>query len=278
MRRNLLSILIVVLLLGGTALLLYPTIGEYINSKHSAAVIKKYHEAYVNTTDDRLQKMIGEAEQYNDKLRGVPSTMNGGQPLGGYDDLLNLTGDGIMGYIDIDKIGVELPIYHGVAKEVLQVGAGHMKGSSLPVGGKGTHCVLSGHRGLPSAKLFTDLDDMEIGDRFTITVLDRVMTYEVDQIKVVLPENTEYLGIDNDKDYCTLVTCTPYGINTHRLLVRGVRIDGDVNKAPGIFVSNEAFKISKAVVATVIALPAFIAVVVITIILERRRTGHAKQK
>lgn len=278
MKRNLLSILIVVLMLGGTALLLYPTIGEYINSKHSAAVIKKYNDAYVNTADSRLADMISEAEAYNDMLRGAPAALNGGLPLSGYDDILNLTGDGIMGYIDIDKIGVELPIYHGVAKEVLQVGAGHMQGSSLPVGGIGTHCVLSGHRGLPSAKLFTDLDDMEIGDRFTITVLDRVMTYEVDQIKVVLPDNVEYLGIDNDKDYCTLVTCTPYGINTHRLLVRGVRVDGDTNRTPGIFVSNEAFRINKMIVSTVIALPAFIAVVVITMIVERRRTGHGKQE
>ena len=265
-------------MLGGTALLLYPTIGEYINSKHSAAVIKKYNDAYVNTADSRLADMISEAEAYNDMLRGAPAALNGGLPLSGYDDILNLTGDGIMGYIDIDKIGVELPIYHGVTKEVLQVGAGHMQGSSLPVGGTGTHCVLSGHRGLPSAKLFTDLDDMEIGDRFTITVLDRVMTYEVDQIKVVLPDNVEYLGIDNDKDYCTLVTCTPYGINTHRLLVRGVRVDGDTNRTPGIFVSNEAFRINKMIVSTVIALPAFIAVVVITMIVERRRTGHGKQK
>jgi sortase A len=195
----------------------------------------------------------------------------------GYNDTLDLTGTGVMGYIDIDKIGVELPIYHGVDAEVLQIGVGHLEGSSLPVGGVNTHCILSGHRGLPSAKLFTDLNEMAIGDRFTITVLDRVLTYEVDQIKVVLPEDASELAIEEGKDYCTLVTCTPYGINTHRLLVRGIRVDGEITRTPDIFVSNEAFKIDKTIVATVIALPLFITVTLVAVVIERRRSGHDKK-
>ena len=146
------------------------------------------------------------------------------------------------------------------------------------MGGEGTHCVLSGHRGLPSAKLFTDLDDLEIGDTFTITVLDRVMTYKVDQIKIVLPEESSDLLIEEGKDYCTLVTCTPYGINTHRLLVRGVRSDDGVAKKPGIFVSNEAFKIDIAIVSTVIAVPLFLMVVIVAVIVERRLFGHEKKR
>jgi sortase A len=195
----------------------------------------------------------------------------------GYNDTLDITGTGIMGYIDIEKIGVELPIYHGVDQGVLQIGVGHLEGSSLPVGGENTHCILTGHRGLPSAKLFTDLDEMKIGDKFTVTVLDRVLTYEVDQIKVVLPEDTSELTIREGKDYCTLVTCTPYGINTHRLLIRGVRVEGGQAGTPGIFVTNEAFRIDSTIVAAVIAVPLLITVTIVTVVLERRRTGHGKK-
>lgn len=271
MKRHLLSVLIALFLVAGIALLLYPTIGEYINSKHATKVITEYHEAYVNTEEDKIEELIRQAEAFNNLLKGSPSDNYDTDVIKGYNDILNMNGSGIMGYIDIDKIGVELPIYHGVSKEVLQVGVGHLEGSSFPVGGEGTHCVLSGHRGLPSAKLFTDLDKLETGDRFTITVLDRVMTYEVDQIKVVLPENSSYLHIEDDKDYCTLVTCTPYGINTHRLLVRGVRVD-DGAKKPGIFVSNEAFRISTIIVASFIELPMILLVVTVVIIIVVRRT------
>ena len=220
--------------------------------------------------------MIVSAEQYNEYLREGRASFFNPSGVTGYNDTLNITGTGIMGYIDIDKIGVELPVYHGVDDGVLQIGVGHIEGSSLPVGGPGTHCVLSGHRGLPSARLFTDLDKMEVGDRFRITVLDRVLTYEVDQIRTVLPEDVSNLTIDDGKDYCTLVTCTPYGINTHRLLVRGVRV-GSAKSSPGIFVSGEAFKVNSITVATVMAVPAFIAIVVITFIAERRKE-HGKKK
>lgn len=274
--NKLLNVLIIVLIAGGTALLLYPTVSDFINSKHSAAEISRYNEIYVNTDAIRREQMIAQAEQYNDSLREGKASFFDPSGVSGYNDTLNITGTGIMGYIDIDKIGVELPVYHGVDDGVLQIGVGHIEGTSLPVGGQGTHCVLSGHRGLPSARLFTDLDKMQPGDKFRITVLDRCVTYEVDQIKTVLPQDVSNLTIEDGKDYCTLVTCTPYGINTHRLLVRGVRIDSE-NTAPGIFVSGEALKVNSITVATVLAVPAFIAVVVITIAVERRKEHDRKK-
>ncbi len=274
--NKLLNVLIIVLIAGGAALLLYPTVSDFINSKHSAAEISRYNEIYVNTDAIRCEQMIAQAEQYNDSLREGKASLFDPSGVSGYNDTLNITGTGIMGYIDIDKIGVELPVYHGVDDGVLQIGVGHIEGTSLPVGGQGTHCVLSGHRGLPSARLFTDLDKMQPGDKFRITVLDRCVTYEVDQIKTVLPQDVSNLTIEDGKDYCTLVTCTPYGINTHRLLVRGVRIDSE-NTAPGIFVSGEAFKVNSITVATVLAVPAFIAVVVITIAVERRKEHDRKK-
>ncbi len=277
MKGRWLSILIVVLIVAGAALLLYPTVSNYLHSKYSASVIKDYHTVYQNTEEEKRQDIIRKAEDYNTRLFSANAPLYEPTQVTGYNDTLDLTGTGVMGYIDIDKIGVELPIYHGVDAGVLQIGVGHLEGSSLPVGGVNTHCILSGHRGLPSAKLFTDLNEMEIGDRFTITVLDRVLTYEVDQIKVVLPEDASELAIEEGKDYCTLVTCTPYGINTHRLLVRGIRVDGEITRTPDIFVSNEAFKIDKTIVATVIALPLFITVTLVAVVIERRRSGHDKK-
>ncbi|PWJ69319.1 sortase A [Ruminococcaceae bacterium R-25] len=277
MKGRWLSILIVVLIVAGAALLLYPTVSNYLHSKYSASVIKDYHTVYQNTEEEKRQDIIRKAEDYNTRLFSANAPLYEPTQVTGYNDTLDLTGTGVMGYIDIDKIGVELPIYHGVDAGVLQIGVGHLEGSSLPVGGVNTHCILSGHRGLPSAKLFTDLNEMAIGDRFTITVLDRVLTYEVDQIKVVLPEDASELAIEEGKDYCTLVTCTPYGINTHRLLVRGIRVDGEITRTPDIFVSNEAFKIDKTIVATVIALPLFITVTLVAVVIERRRSGHDKK-
>ena len=277
MKGRWLSILIVVLIVAGAALLLYPTVSNYLHSKYSASVIKDYHTVYQNTEEEKRQDIIRKAEDYNTRLFSANAPLYEPTQVTGYNDTLDLTGTGVMGYIDIDKIGVELPIYHGVDAGVLQIGVGHLEGSSLPVGGVNTHCILSGHRGLPSAKLFTDLNEMAIGDRFTITVLDRVLTYEVDQIKVVLPEDASELAIEEGKDYCTLVTCTPYGINTHRLLVRGIRVDGEITRTPEIFVSNEAFKIDKTIVATVIALPLFITVTLVAVVIERRRSGHDKK-
>ncbi|MBQ2581366.1 MAG: class C sortase, partial [Ruminococcus sp.] len=193
----------------------------------------------------------------------------------GYDTTLDITGTGIMGYIDIDRIGVELPIYHTVDDSVLSAGAGHLEGTSLPIGGASTHCVLSGHRGLPSAKLFTDLDELEVGDEFTITVLDQKLTYRIDRIKTVKPSETEDLQIESGKDYCTLMTCTPYGINSHRLLLRGVRVETAEEK-PGIFVKNEAFRIDPLVVTPIVAVPMLVAALVF--VLVRDHISKKKKK
>lgn len=278
MKKHWLNILIAVLLILGVALLLYPAFSNYVHSRNVARIITDYNKVSSDTSAERKLQMIKEAEDYNGKLAKITQNFYDPSQVTGYKKTLDLTGTGIMGYVNIPKIDVELPIYHGTDQGVLQIGVGHMEGSSLPVGGGSTHCVLSGHRGLPSSRLFTDLDEIEVGDSFTITVMDRLLTYQVDQIKIVLPEEIDDLYIKDGMDYCTLVTCTPYGINTHRLLVRGVRTDDGIDRSAGIAVSSEAIRIDSAITSTVIAVPAFIIVVAVTVIVERRRTRHGKQK
>ena len=275
MKKHFFSIVILIMFIVGLSVLLYPAISEYINSKHASRVISEYNEKLSDSSESELNELFAEAENYNKRIRDNPSAFFEPSLIGGYEDVLDITGTGIMGYIDIDKINVELPIYHGIRKEVLQIGAGHLTGTSLPVGGESTHCVLSGHRGLPSARLFTDLDELEIGDTFTINVLDRRFTYEVDQIKTVLPEEYDDLRIVDGKDYCTLLTCTPYGINTHRLLVRGVRIENDENKILGVFVRNEAFRIDPLIVAPIAAVP--LLVITFTLIFISDKRNRKKQ-
>jgi len=275
MKKHFFSIVILIMFIVGLSVLLYPAISEYINSKHASRVISEYNEKLSDSSESELNELFAEAENYNKRIRDNPSAFFEPSLIGGYEDVLDITGTGIMGYIDIDKINVELPIYHGIRKEVLQIGAGHLTGTSLPVGGESTHCVLSGHRGLPSARLFTDLDELEIGDTFTINVLDRRFTYEVDQIKTVLPEEYDDLRIVDGKDYCTLLTCTPYGINTHRLLVRGVRIENDENKILGVFVKNEAFRIDPLIVAPIAAVP--LLVITFTLIFISDKRNRKKQ-
>lgn len=275
MKKHFFSIVILIMFIVGLSVLLYPAISEYINSKHASRVISEYNEKLSDSSESELNELFAEAENYNKRIRDNPSAFFEPSLIGGYEDVLDITGTGIMGYIDIDKINVELPIYHGIRKEVLQIGAGHLTGTSLPVGGESTHCVLSGHRGLPSARLFTDLDELEIGDTFTVNVLDRRFTYEVDQIKTVLPEEYDDLRIVDGKDYCTLLTCTPYGINTHRLLVRGVRIENDENKKLGVFVRNEAFRIDPLIVAPIAAVP--LLVITFTLIFISDKRNRKKQ-
>ena len=275
MKKHFFSIVILIMFIVGLSVLLYPAISEYINSKHASRVISEYNEKLSDSSESELNELFAEAENYNKRIMDNPSAFFEPSLIGGYEDVLDITGTGIMGYIDIDKINVELPIYHGIRKEVLQIGAGHLTGTSLPVGGESTHCVLSGHRGLPSARLFTDLDELEIGDTFTINVLDRRFTYEVDQIKTVLPEEYDDLRIVDGKDYCTLLTCTPYGINTHRLLVRGVRIENDENKILGVFVRNEAFRIDPLIVAPIAAVP--LLVITFTLIFISDKRNRKKQ-
>ncbi|MBR6070887.1 MAG: class C sortase [Ruminococcus sp.] len=282
MKKHLFSILIIAMFLIGSSVLLYPAISNYINSKHASRVIATYNEVLTNSDDEKLSGLLNSAADYNSRLRSaLPDAFYTPSDVTGYNDTLDITGTGIMGYIDIDKIGVELPIYHGVSKEVLQVGVGHLEGTSLPVGGESTHCVLSGHRGLPSAKLFTDLDELEVGDEFTITILDQILTYRVDQIRIVLPTEADDLQIVNGKDCCTLMTCTPYGINTHRLLVRGVRTENaEVKKK--VFVKNEAYKIDTLIVAPIAAIPLLLIAMVLILIYDklgsRSKSAAAREK
>lgn len=254
MKNHLSTIIILLMFLVGLSVLLYPAVSTYINSKHASRVVANYQDTVDNSDDERLAAFFDGADDYNRRLIADPNAFYIPSRLSGYWQTLDITGTGIMGNITIEKLKVELPIYHGTDPGVLQIGVGHVEGSALPVGGDGTHCVLSGHRGLPSARLFTDLDKLEIGDTFVVSVLDRDLTYRIDQIKTVLPTESADLLPVKGKDYCTLVTCTPYGINTHRLLVRGIR-EVTPEKRPGIRVRNEAFRIDPLIVAPIAAIP-----------------------
>ncbi len=271
MKKHFLTIVIILMFIIGFSVLLYPAVSEYINSKHASHVIASYNDALADTDEDKLEHFFAEAEDYNRRLSRDRDAFYLPERVSGYDDALDITGTGIMGYIDIDKLHVELPVYHGVSPEVLQIGIGHLPGTALPVGGASTHSVLSGHRGLPSAKLFTNLNEMEIGDKFTITVLNRIFTYQVDQVKIILPTETADLQIEDGKDYCTLMTCTPYGINTHRLLVRGVRTENEETvKKVGIIVKNEAFRIDPLVIMPIAAIPLLIVALIVVFIHDKR--------
>ena len=255
MKSKLSNALIALALLAGFSLILYPAVSDYVNSKHQTRAIQSYEETVSSgMSEETIEEFFERACDYNRRLAQTEGAFYHPETVSGYNEALDITGTGIMGYITIDKIKVELPLYHSVDVNVLQIAVGHLPGTSLPVGGEGTHSVLSGHRGLPSSKLFTDLDKLEKGDTFYITILNQVFTYKVDQIKTVEPTDVDDLQIERGKDYCTLMTCTPYGINSHRLLVRGVRIVNEEEK-PQIYVANEAYQIDPIIVAPVIALP-----------------------
>ena len=220
-------------------------------------------------------EIFAEARAYNDALARTEGAFYQPERVPGYLEALDITGTGIMGYVTIDKIGVELPVYHTVETDVLQSAVGHLPGTSLPIGGEGTHAVLSGHRGLPSARLFTDLNKLEPGDLFTITVLNRVVMYRVDQVKIVDPTDVTDLQLIPGRDYCTLFTCTPYGINSHRLLVRGVRVETPEDAAPR-YIANEAYRIDPLIVTPAVAAPMLLGIVVVMLIKSRR--SALKQK
>ncbi len=266
---RIITIILVVILLVGLSVLLYPTVANWWNSRTMSRAVSSYDEAVSAMSDEDYEAIFEAAREYNEELYSLGSATALVNPdkLSGYEDILDITGTGIMGYVTIDRIGVQLPIYHGTEANVLSAGAGHLKGSSFPVGGENTHSVISAHRGLPSSELFTHLDKMEEGDLFSITVLNETYTYEVDQISIILPTEYENLYIEPGEDYCTLMTCTPYGINTHRLLVRGVRTDN----AQHIRVDAEAYKINNLLVAPVIAIPLLIILLIIFLIRTRRR-------
>ena len=254
-KGNFLNILLVLVFFVGLSLLLYPSVSDYWNSFHQTRAIATYAEEVATLDNEQYDELWAAAQQYNRSLteRGNAYVLSEEQKEA-YEKLLDVSGLGVMGYIEIPEIDVSLPVYHGTEESVLQIAVGHLDWSSLPVGGESTHCVLSGHRGLPSAKLFTNLDKLTEGDIFLLRVLDEVLTYEVDQILIVEPQETGALRIEEGKDYCTLDTCTPYGINTHRLLVRGHRIENQANAA-SIRVTADAMQIEPVIVAPIVAAP-----------------------
>ena len=270
MKKNCSNIILILIFLVGLSVMLYPTVSDYVNQKNQSRAVASYSEEVENLSDVDYQAYFNAADDYNRRLAETPDAFYRPEEVSGYTDTLDVSGTGIMGYITISKIGVELPVYHGTSDGVLQVAAGHLEGSSLPVGGAGTHAVISAHRGLPSAKLFTNLDELEVGDTFTITVLDRVLTYEVDQISIVLPTETDLLQPVEGKDYVTLMTCTPYGINTHRLLVRGKRIENAENQKH-IRVTADALRIEPIIVAPALAVPMLLVMLVVMLAVPHLR-------
>ena len=266
--------LLILVLLAGLSLLLYPSLSDYWNSFHKTRAIATYAEDVANLNQDQYDEIWAAAESYNASLTDrVNAYLLSDAQKEEYQQLLNVSGLGVMGYIEIPSIDCSLPIYHGTEESVLQIAVGHLEWSSLPVGGESTHCVLSGHRGLPSAKLFTNLDKLQTGDIFMLRVLDNVLTYEVDQILIVEPQETEALRIEEGKDYCTLVTCTPYGINTHRLLVRGHRID-NIEEAKTVRVTADAIQIEPLLVAPVVAIPILLLLLILLLLPKQPRKKH----
>lgn len=271
MKKHLSTILLVLVFLIGLSLLLYPTFADWWNSFHQSRAVASYVEQVANIDDEQYDEIWNAAWDYNQSLIDRPNSyLLSDEQKEKYDELLNIGGNGVMGYIEIPIIDVMLPIYHGTDEAVLQVAVGHLDWTSLPVGGLGSHCVVSGHRGLPSARLFTDLDKLVLGDTFKLYVLDEVLTYEIDQILIVEPQDTENLLIEEGKDYCTMITCTPYGINSHRMLVRGHRIETE-EEVRTIRVTADAIQIEPIIVAPFVALPMLLILLIILLLPKRRK-------
>lgn len=258
------NLILVLMLFVGLSVLLYPSVSDWWNSRVQSRVIVDYEAMLKNMRPEDYTAVFAEADRYNEQIRQVDYPLMYYDRVPGYEEALNVTGNGIIGYITIEKIQVELPVYHGTSDAVLNVAAGHVQGTSLPCGGESTHSVISAHRGLPSAKLFTDLDDLELGDVFTLTVLDRLLTYQIDQIMIVKPNEVDPLYVTEGEDYCTLITCTPYGINTHRLLVRGTRVDTPQEK--NIYIATEAYKLDSLILTPIAAAPMLLVLLVILLL------------
>lgn len=271
MRKHLSTIILILVFLTGLSLLLYPTVSDYWNSTRQSRAIVDYTQKVLDIDQALYDQTWAAAQAYNQTLPEKEDryTLSEAEQAE-YDSLLNISGNGIMGYIEIPAIQCSLPICHGTDEAVLHSAIGHLEGTSLPVGGAGTHCVLSGHRGLPSARLFTDLDQLEEGDLFLLRVLDETLTYEVDQILIVLPTEMAALAIEEGQDYCTLVTCTPYGVNSHRLLVRGHRVENQAD-ASSIRVTADAMQIEPVIVAPLVAVPMLLALLAWLILSDFKR-------
>lgn len=275
MKKHLSTIILILIFVTGLSLLLYPTVSNYWNSIHQSRTIDSYVQAVENIDEKTYDELLEKAHAYNRKL------FESGHELSLSDDemeeylsQLKIEGSEAMSFITIDKIDCYLPIYHGTEDSILQVAIGHIEGSSLPVGGESTHCVLSGHRGLPSAELFSKLDELEVGDKFVIQTLDEVMTYEVDKISIVLPSELDELKIVEGEDLCTLVTCTPYGVNSHRLLVRGHRVENEEDTH--IRVSSDASQIEPMLMAPIFAAPLLVLLLVALVVRSRKKKRGEK--
>ena len=277
MKKNKSTIILILVFFVGLSVMLYPTISDYVNQLHQTRAVANYAADVDKLSDADYTAYFEAADAFNAQIAADPDALYFPDRFPSYESTLDVTGTGIMGYITIEKIGVELPIYHGTSDAVLQVAAGHLEGTSLPVGGASTHAVISAHRGLPSAKLFTNLDQLEVGDTFTITVLDRVLTYEVDLISIVLPTETDLLQPVEGQDYVTLMTCTPYGINTHRLLVRGHRVNTRESQKH-VRVTADATRIDPIITAPVIALPMLAVLLIWLLVTTRKRPKAGKHE
>jgi len=276
--KNKSNILLVLVFLAGLSLMLYPTVSNYLNSRLQAGVVSGYQQLVQTTNTEEQMHMISQAKQFNELLaqRENPYVLPE-EMLPQYETLLDFSGSGMMGYLEIPCINCELPIYHGVEEDVLQQAIGHLEWTSLPVGGQSTHCVISGHRGLPTADLLTHIDRMRVGDHFYLNVLGETLEYQVDQIKVVLPEDTDDLIIEEGQDYVTLLTCTPYGINSHRLLVRGTRILDGKPASGKLILSNEIEEVSLVYIIPV-ALTFFVVIMLLGIGIASLGRGKKKKE
>lgn len=247
------TILFTLILLVGLSVMLYPTISNWWNEKVQSRAVASYDNAVAELDDDMTERMLEQARNYNEQIARLSAPFADYEKIQGYDSILDVSGTGIIGYITISVIDVELPIYHGVSDAVLNVAAGHLPGSTLPIGGENTHAVISAHRGLPSAKLFSDLDQLVVGDTFTITILNEIYTYEIEECLIVKPHEMEKLLVIPGGDYVTLMTCTPYGVNTHRLLLRAHRIETEYHST--VKVSADAVQVDPLLVVPLIAAP-----------------------
>lgn len=278
MKKKLSTILLILAFIAGLSLLLYPTVSDYWNSLHASKAVADYGGDVNRLDRAQYDEMWQEATAYNQILREKSDSFYlTDEQKEQYEALLDIGGTGIMGYIEIPNIDLSLPIYHGTEDSVLQIAVGHLEWSSLPVGGVGTHCVLSGHRGLPSAKLFTNLDQLADGDVFVLRVLDEVLTYQVDKILIVEPEDTDALKVEEGQDLCTLVTCTPYGVNSHRLLVRGHRVENEAQVST-IRVISDAIQIEPLIVAPVVAMPVLLILLIVLLVSGNKKKSSGGKR
>ena len=277
MKKHLTTVFLILIFLAGVSLLLYPTLSDYWNTLHASAAVTSYTQQVENLDEAHYEKMLSDARAYNRSLLVRENEyLLSPEQAQRYESLLNLDDTGIMGSIEIPNIDVSLPIYHGTENSVLQIAVGHLEWTSLPVGGESTHCVLSGHRGLPSARLFTNLDKLSVGDTFVLRVLNEVLTYEITEIRIVEPTDTEALTIREGEDLCTLVTCTPYGINTHRLLVCGRRTENAAEERP-IHVVSDAVQIEPLLIAPAVAAPVLLALVILLLTGGKKRRDRNEE-